>query len=403
MLDNFKEASLIYCYWVGDYLKRVLVIVSVSGFAISIAVSFYGAFYYAILPSTAISLPVKFSFNSCAVVGQPCSFITSTVRLKDKQLLPGLRYNLELMLELPDTSPNREVGMFLSCTTFISSTPSRSQGSLEQQAEVSSQENSCVSAVVPFKPLLVSYVESLLLLPLILTRLVTASTNVGINLVDDHEENVMVPSTGIRVELQTSRLQIHSGVLKVWTNDLAGIRYLMYHHPLVSMILGVASILTVTCLLGALALSRFLSPHRVVQAGVGHKIGPRSKSNHDLADRQARARLSLDYRQEMARRQLLHQSEESSRRKLSLSSNPSSSASLSRVLLEEPSVEVATLGDTRSTFQLGDGVAQTTDIDNNVVRDNMVVGENTVVRDSNEVRDEANNVLEAGREHQKLE
>merc|ERR1719193_73881 len=71
------------------------------------------------------------------------------------------------------------------------------------------------------------------------------------------------------------------------------ITYNMYHHPVASMILGVASILTILCLLAALALSKFLSPQKVVVTSTPLQ---RNRSNHDLADRQARARLNLEYR-----------------------------------------------------------------------------------------------------------
>merc|ERR1719398_178912 len=59
------------------------------------------------------------------------------------------------------------------------------------------------------------------------------------------------------------------------------------------MILGVASILTILCLFAALALSKFLSPQKVVASSTPLQ---RNRSNHDLADRQARARLNLEYR-----------------------------------------------------------------------------------------------------------
>merc|ERR1711974_425951 len=74
--------------------------------------------------------------------------------------------------------------------------------------------------------------------------------------------------------------------------------YNMYHHPVASMILGVASILTILCLLAALALSKFPSPQKVVVTSTPLQ---RNRSNHDLADRQARARLNLEYRAERAR------------------------------------------------------------------------------------------------------
>lgn len=140
--------------------------------------------------------------------------------------------------------------------------------------------------------------ESLLLLPLHMLGLMSSTSLVSISLLEDHQEDFSNPSTSLEIELQTSRLQIHSGVLKIWTNDLVGLRYQMYHHPMASMILGVASILTILSLMAALALSRFLAPQRVVLAGSSPI--ERKKSNHDLADRQARARYNLEYRQRLS-------------------------------------------------------------------------------------------------------
>ena len=125
--------------------------------------------------------------------------------------------------------------------------------------------------------------------------IVNSNSIVRISLLEDHQET-SIPSKAIEIELQSSKLQISSGVLKIWTADLAyglGITYNMYHHPVASMILGVASILTILCLFAALALSKFLSPQKVVASSTPLQ---RNRSNHDLADRQARARLNLEYR-----------------------------------------------------------------------------------------------------------
>ena len=161
--------------------------------------------------------------------------------------------------------------------------------------ERSSAAPFCTSAIIPFKPPLVSLLENILLFPFHLVGIVNSNSVVRISLLEDHQET-SIPSKAIEIELQSSKLQISSGVLKIWTADLAyglGITYNMYHHPVASMILGVASILTILCLFAALALSKFLSPQKVVASSTPLQ---RNRSNHDLADRQARARLNLEYR-----------------------------------------------------------------------------------------------------------
>jgi len=262
-------------------LKRLLCIVSVSAFSISLAVTLYGALYWAVLPSSATTLPVKWDFTSCEVVGQPCSFIRSEVKLLRKQMVRGSRYNVELLLDVPDSPANREVGMFLACSTLLPT-----------------NTTTCTSALVPYRSLIVTSLESVLLLPLHIARLTSSTSILSIPLLDNHTESdtTLSPTSSILLELQTSKLQISNSRLKIWPCDLSGIRYLMYHHPLLSTLLGVTTILTVTCLTAALAIAKFLQPHRVVVAP-----STRTKSNHDLADRQARARLNLEYRQSRLR------------------------------------------------------------------------------------------------------
>jgi len=284
MLDVVKERCLLYCYWVGDSLKRILVIFSVSAFAISVAVFLYGLLYWAVLPKTALNIPVKFTFNSCDKTGSPCSYITSIVKFSQGKLVPGLNYHLELLLDVPDTESNREVGMFLTCSRFLTDNFQESPF--------------CSSAVIPFKSPLISLLETLFLFPLHITGIINTNSLVRIHLLEEHQETED-PSRAIEIELQSSKLQISSGVLKIWSADLAwglGITYNMYHHPVASMILGVASILTILCLLAALALSKFLSPQKVVMTSTPLQ---RNRSNHDLADRQARARLNLEYKARM--------------------------------------------------------------------------------------------------------
>jgi len=272
MIDRFKETFYRYSYWIGDTLKRLLCIVSVSAFSISIAVTLYGALYWAILPSSAITIPVKWSFTSCDIVGQPCSYINSIVKLPVSQMTRS-GYNVELSMEVPDSPANRDVGMFLTCATTLPS-----------------EASSCSSALVPFKHTFLSSIESLIFLPFHVLRLSSSNLILSISLLENHMDLSLTES--VLLELQTSKLQIFSARLKIWPCDLSGIRYLMYHHPLISTLLGVATILTVICLSAALLLAKFLQPNKVVIAPT-----TRTRSNHDLADRQARARLNLEYRQ----------------------------------------------------------------------------------------------------------
>lgn len=279
-----KDQLLRTCYWLGDLLNRVLLTFSIGAAAVSAAIFLYGAFYFAMIPSTALSLPVSFVFNSCQTVGQPCSYITGLVHIKPGQLVPGLKYSIQLLLDVPDSASNAEVGMFLTCAKITYG------GEVDQEAAGNGMH--CSSALVPYRSSHLRLLDTVIYSPLYLTGLTAQNTELEIEIKKEHQENPHAPTQRIDLEIRTSKLQIYKGILKIWT-DLTGVRYWMYHHPHVSSVVGVTSMLTIICSVAALSIARFLSPQTTVNVSV---VSP-SNSNHDLAARSARAREILEARQ----------------------------------------------------------------------------------------------------------
>jgi len=274
-----KDQLLRTCYWLGDLLNRVLLTFSIAAAALSAAIFLYGAFYYAMIPSTALSIPVSFVFNSCQTVGQPCSYINGVVGIKPGELVPGLKYSIQLLLDVPDSARNSEVGMFLTCATIT------------YGGEVEGGKH-CSSALVPYKSSSLRLIDTILYSPLYLTGLASQNIDLEVEIKNDHQENPHAPTQRIDLEIRTSKLQIYKGILKIWT-DLTGVRYWMYHHPHVSSVVGVTSMLTIICSVAALSIARFLSPQTTVNVS---SVSP-NNSNHDLAARAARARELLEARQ----------------------------------------------------------------------------------------------------------
>jgi len=280
-----KDQLLRTCYWLGDLLNRVLLTTSIGAAAVSAAIFLYGAFYFAMIPSTALSLPVSFVFNSCQTVGQPCSYITGVVNIKPGQLVPGLKYSIQLLLDVPDSASNAEVGMFLTCAKIT-------YGGEVDQESAGNGGMHCSSALVPYRSSHLRILDTVMWSPLYLTGLTAQNTELEIEIKKEHQENPHAPTQRIDLEIRTSKLQIYKGILKIWT-DLTGVRYWMYHHPHVSSVVGVTSMLTIICSLAALSIARFLSPQSTVNVST---VSP-NNSNHDLAARSARAREILEARQ----------------------------------------------------------------------------------------------------------
>ncbi|KAG8042020.1 hypothetical protein G9C98_000011 [Cotesia typhae] len=88
--------------------------------AVWISIFLYTAFYYAYMPNMQHIRPVHFEFNSCQNLKGPCSWPSAFVRFTKKQqfLMVGQPYKINLYLEMPESTTNKELGMFMVCSSL---------------------------------------------------------------------------------------------------------------------------------------------------------------------------------------------------------------------------------------------------------------------------------------------
>ncbi|XP_053134348.1 seipin isoform X2 [Hemicordylus capensis] len=198
-----------------------------------ISVFLYGSFYYSYMPTVSYISPVHYQFRTdCASAGpELCSFPVANVSFikdnRDKVLMYGQPYRISLELELPESPVNQNLGMFMvviSCYTKggrVISTAAK-------------------SAMLHYRSSLLQSLDTLAFASLFLSGFAEQKQTVEIELFSDYREDSYTPTTGVVIEIQTTKIQIYGAQLRIHAH-FTGLRYLLYNFPVTSAILGVAS------------------------------------------------------------------------------------------------------------------------------------------------------------------
>ncbi|CAH1731591.1 seipin [Aphis gossypii] len=222
MASDVANCLLDTTYKGGLFSMIIVTIVWVSIFL-------YIAFYYAYMPSLMFSRPVHMQFKSCYSDKGLCDYPSAHVQLtKNHQLLMiGQKYKMTVYVELPESPVNEDIGMFMLCVRL-----SDKYGYL-----VSS---SCRSSRLRYKSQLYRVIHTLFMAPFYLTGLSAEKQLIQLEMYTDFEEDQLHPVTDIYFEMLNHDIQIYSAKLNIIAN-LGGLRYLMFHWPIVSACLGIGS------------------------------------------------------------------------------------------------------------------------------------------------------------------
>ncbi|KAM5138279.1 seipin isoform 2-T3 [Mantella aurantiaca] len=160
-----------------------------------------------------------------------CSFPTANVSLlrnnRDRVLMYGQPYRITLELQVPESTANQDLGMFMvsmSCYT-------RGGKQISYTAR---------SAMLHYKSPLLRTLETLTTLPLLLFGMSEQKQSVEIELYSEYREDSYVPTTGAVIQIQSVRLQIYNAELRVHAH-FTGLRYLLYYFPVMSAVIGISS------------------------------------------------------------------------------------------------------------------------------------------------------------------
>lgn len=193
------------------------------------SVFLYTAFYYTYVPSISYVRPVHLQFKSCNEEKGICSFPSAYVQLTNKQqlLMVGQPYKVNLHLEMPESPANKELGMFMVCAELRSR-----DGFLVEHA--------CRSTMLHYRSTLLHALTTLTFSPMMIFSSTEEKQNIVLELFGNFEEDQNHPVTIIYIEIQSRHIEFYSANLMI-NAHLSGLRYLMFHWPILSAIVGIGT------------------------------------------------------------------------------------------------------------------------------------------------------------------
>uniref|UniRef100_A0A8C1JCC0 Seipin n=1 Tax=Cyprinus carpio TaxID=7962 RepID=A0A8C1JCC0_CYPCA len=220
----------------------------------------YGSFYYSFMPTDNFITPVYFySRTDCPSPHHSvCSFPVANVSLlkngKHQVTIfdlsnDGQPYQITLELEMPESPANQELGMFL-----VKMTPYSKAG---QIVDVSAR-----SAMLHYHSSLLQALGTVVFSPMLLTGASEQKQPVIVELYSEFKDDSYKPTVGAVIEIHSQHIQIYRAHLYIFAH-FTGIRYLMYHFPLISALIGVMSNFAFLSLIIVLSFLQFnLGSHR---------------------------------------------------------------------------------------------------------------------------------------------
>ncbi|XP_065067621.1 seipin-like [Rhopilema esculentum] len=218
------------------------------------AFAVYAAFYVFFVPAPLHIKQVHFQFKTHGFYGDEeqshkyhnyKEFPTATVNLKngdsdqksdgDMVLARGQRYKVFLVLHVPYSEENKNVGMFMTSISIKS----------KNNHEVGSASR---SALIPFSSPVVSTLSALMDFFLLHWRWKQESERLSIMLFENFVDDSYHPSESAVITLHCKSLQVYSAELRIEA-VFSGIRYYMFYWPLTAATLGISSNVVVGFLL----------------------------------------------------------------------------------------------------------------------------------------------------------
>ncbi|KAK9510164.1 hypothetical protein O3M35_005005 [Rhynocoris fuscipes] len=221
-----------------------------------VSIFLYVLFYYTYIPSIEHVKSVNLQFTPCEKINKDiergvCSFPSAHVQLtKSNQLLMvGQPYRITLVLELPESERNKNLGMFLVCAHLSS------KGGV-------TVSHSCRSTMLRYKSQLLQLLTVLTLTPFYVSNILEEKQTIAVELFSNFEEDQVFPVTDVYLELKSERVEVYSSKLQIDAH-LTGIRYLMFHWPAVSAAFGVSFNLAVIAFIVALSWWQLYGPYPI--------------------------------------------------------------------------------------------------------------------------------------------
>lgn len=228
-----------------SHLSSLLTLVLV--FIVSIFI--YGTFYYSYTTTTEYEIPLNLQFQPCnGSEDLRCSHPTGQLVLGRRvSLVQGQPYNIISRLTLPDSQANADHGMFMTCLTLTTGDGVR----LDQ---------SCKSSMMEYRSSLQKMIDTLVFTPLLLTGISKQNQEINIDFFQNFQFQSQELGEIFTLDILSRQLEISEASIAILA-ELTGLRYLLYHHPWISAVVGVGTNLLFLGSIVLMSFTRFLSPH----------------------------------------------------------------------------------------------------------------------------------------------
>jgi len=237
---------------------------------LAISIFLYGTFYYAYMPLEVHEEPAYLQFDACQNSVGPCSYPNASIELRNKniRLMAGQRYSISLKLEVPDSTNNQELGMFMSCLHLIGKS-NKNLGS------------SCKSSLLEYKSSLFRIIETFVFSPLLLIGSTSQRQWVNIEYFSGYLDDTLDPTSRAVVELKSRHIQVYSSRLVVHA-ELSGLRHIMFHHPYICTTAGVLSNVVLLTMIVLISWTRFFTDEDIRMAASASHLGASFSPNSGL-------------------------------------------------------------------------------------------------------------------------
>uniref|UniRef100_A0A336MJT5 Seipin n=1 Tax=Culicoides sonorensis TaxID=179676 RepID=A0A336MJT5_CULSO len=232
---------------VRDIILRVIILLLAIVIVLWTAGFMYVAFYYAYMPSIAHTRPVHMEYKGCdsdSVILKDkhgytvdkskdipgiCTYPSAHVSLTRKQqlLMVGQPYRVLVTLEMPESPKNYDAGMFMVCAEMRDHT-----GKL--------RGHSCRSAMLHYKSTLHTWISTWVNIPLYLLNFREEKQQVTVELFSSYQDDDQNSVTDVYIEIQSKQIQFYSVLLHI-TAHFTGLRYFMFHWPILSAAVGICT------------------------------------------------------------------------------------------------------------------------------------------------------------------
>lgn len=136
----------------------------------------------------------------------------------------GQPYRVTVNIDMPESPQNIDLGMFMVCA--------------EMRDENSRlRSHSCRSAMLHYRSHLARTISTIAMSPFIMFGMREEAQQIPVELFSSYEDDQSHPVTDVFVEIQSKQIQFYSVTLHI-TAHFTGLRYIMFHWPIMSACLG---------------------------------------------------------------------------------------------------------------------------------------------------------------------